>query len=166
MFILQTYLHVVLFPDQQSFDIKSSVSSFNIVQDETPLSSPLKAPAFVADSFEKKMEDAEEECNQNVRRLKARLRLTNPDGEDPGLVANFHDAWHKKLKECVANVVYAVRKLCNDFGIILGSDKVKAWKATVATCKKEFSERLKAWWVVVQHWANVLYCIVFICFYK
>ena len=100
------------------------------------------------------MEDAEEECNQNVRRMKARLRLTDPDGEDPGLVANFHDAWHKKLKECVANVVYAVRKLCNDFGIILGSDKVKAWKATVATCKKEFCERLKTWWVVVQHWAN------------
>ena len=100
------------------------------------------------------MEDAEKECNHIVRRLKASLRLTNPDGEDPSLVAHFHDAWYKELKECVANVVYAVRILFNDFGRILGSYIKKAWKETVLTCKKEFCERLKAWWVVVQHWAN------------
>ena len=68
---------------------------------------PLKAPAFVVDSFEKKMEDDENECNKNVRQFKARLRLTDPNEADPGLVAHYY----KKLIEDVAKVTGADTEL-------------------------------------------------------
>ena len=57
------------------------------------------------------MEDNEKECNTKVRQLKKRLRLTNPDGEDPGIVAHFYVVWHKKLLENETKVTHAVRKL-------------------------------------------------------
>ena len=79
-------------------------------QNETPLSSPSKTPVVV-DSFNKKMEDAEKECNKNARRFKARLRLTDPDCRNPAYVANYCDVWHRELTEDLKNVTQSVRNL-------------------------------------------------------
>ena len=52
------------------------------------------------------------------------------------------------------SVIDAVDEFCTDFGQTLGLDRVKAWKETSKLCYNEFKEHRKAWWVVVQHWAN------------
>ena len=52
------------------------------------------------------------------------------------------------------SVIDAVDEFCADFGQTLGLDRVKAWKETSKLCYNEFKEHRKAWWVVVQHWAN------------
>ena len=142
-------------PVRQSFDLNESVSSLLTVPDETHLNSPhlnspLIIPEVVVDSSEKKMEDAEKECHKNVRLCKRSLRLTDPDGRDPGLVAKHHDSWYQKLEDEVNNVIDAVEDLCTEFGQTLGPTSVAAWKDTITTCENEFKERGDAWWTLVR----------------
>ena len=77
---------------------------------------------------------AEEECNENVRLFRERLRDTDPNGLEPGHVAKHHDEWYGKLEEDVESVIDAVDEFCADFGQTLGLDRVKAWKETSKLC--------------------------------
>ena len=70
----------------------------------------IEAPVVVEDSSENKMEDAEyefqyrwaeKECNENVRLFREGLRVTDPNGLEPGHVAKYHDEWYGKLEEYV-----------------------------------------------------------------
>ena len=91
------------------------------------------------------MEDAEKECHKNVRLFNRTLRLTDPNGREQSVIALHHDAWYEELKEEVSNVIDGIEDLCTDFGQILGSDRVKAWKDTITTCEDGFKDRLEAW---------------------
>ena len=135
-------------PVRQFFDLNETVSSFPTVPDEIH-SSPLLAP-LVVDSSKKKMDDAEKECRRNVRQFERTLRLTNPNGKDPGFVSEYHKSWYEDLKTDVTIVIDAIEELCIDFGQTLGPDRVRDWKETITTCENEFNERGEALWTVVR----------------